>query len=145
MWLLPVLTSLLLLVGFICLILCCGTVQTPMLYKRVLFCFFYWIFSLLNCQGPLGYPRNNLVLVIVYEIITDAVAHGGSFVYIQAVEHNRKKMNFFPGFALDFFINFNKVSLWVSPFFLPSERWCTVLLTQKYQIPNSWTRWYGYF
>ena len=30
------------------------------------------------------------------------MAHGGSFVYSQAVKHNRKKMIFFPGFALDF-------------------------------------------
>ena len=43
------------------------------------------------------------------------MAQGGSFVYLQAVEqaveHNRKKMTFFPGLALDFFIHLTKVSV----------------------------------
>ena len=43
------------------------------------------------------------------------MAQGGSFVYLQAVEqaveHNQKKMTFFPGFALDFSIHLTKVSV----------------------------------
>ena len=106
-------------VSYFVLSLLSGAVHTPMyLHKGTyLFLFFYCVFSLLNCKGPLGFLQNYLVLIIVYDIIMYMVVHGGSFVNIQAVEHNWKKMTFFPGFALDFFINLTKVSLWVCPYF----------------------------
>ena len=109
--------------GFICLILC--FVQSKWICTRphvstqgYLFVSFI-VILLSNCQEPFGFLRNYLVLVIVrwHDLITDMVAQGGSFVHIQAVEHNWKKMTFFPGFALDFSINLTKVSLWFCPYF----------------------------
>jgi hypothetical protein len=44
------------------------------------------------------------------------MAQGGSFVYSQAVKQDQKKMTFFPGFALDFFINLTEVSFRICHF-----------------------------
>jgi hypothetical protein len=64
----------------------------PCIYTRVLICFFYCVFFLLNFQGPLEFSQNYLVLVIVsrHDFIFDKMAQGGSFVHT----HNWKKMTF---------------------------------------------------
>ena len=62
--------------------------------------------SLLNCQCPFGFSRNLLVLIIViwHDLVTDAVALGGSFVCCNLVAwHNWKKMTFIPWLCSDFF------------------------------------------
>ena len=90
-----------------------GTVHASVSLHNDAYLFHLMRIFLLNSQGPLGFLQNYLVLVIVsgHDLITEAVSQGDSFVHIQAVEQNQKKMTFYPGFALDFSINLTKVSL----------------------------------